>query len=80
MKESIVIREPQLEDAESIVSFYNFVGGETTFLSFEKDEYPLNVEEQREAISSINNHPALCSWQWMVGKLQELEPFTLGIK
>lgn len=27
MKESIVIREPQLEDAESIVSFYNFVGG-----------------------------------------------------
>ena len=58
MKESIVIREPQLEDAESIVSFYNFVGGETTFLSFEKVEYPLNVEEQREAISSINNHPA----------------------
>ena len=58
MAESITIREPHLEDAEIIVNFYNFVGGETTFLSFEKDEYPLNVDEQKESIISIKNHPA----------------------
>ena len=27
-------------------------------MSFEKDEYPLNVDEQKESIASINNHPA----------------------
>ena len=58
MSESITIREPHVEDAERIVNFYNFVGGETTFLSFEKDEYPLNVDEQKESITSTKNHPA----------------------
>ncbi|MEH2948321.1 hypothetical protein [Sporofaciens sp. JLR.KK001] len=29
---NIVYREPELEDAEKIVDFYNYVGGETTFL------------------------------------------------
>lgn len=41
---------PTIEDAEEIVTFYNRVGGETSYLSFEKDEYPLSVEEQKAAI------------------------------
>lgn len=54
----IIYREPVVEDAEKIVDFYNFVGGETHFLSFEKDEYPMGVESQRKDIVSTNAHPA----------------------
>lgn len=53
----IIFREPVVNDAENIVSFYNRVGGETTFLSFEKDEYPLSVEEQKASIESTAASP-----------------------
>lgn len=55
---NIIYREPTTEDAEKIVDFYNFVGGETHFLSFEKDEYPLDYAAQKEDITSTNAHPA----------------------
>ncbi|MEF9945887.1 MAG: GNAT family protein [Lachnospiraceae bacterium] len=48
--ENILYREPVVEDAQEIVDFYNRVGGETSFLSFEKDEYPMNVEAQKQDI------------------------------
>ncbi len=50
--EKVVYREPTDSDAQSIVDFYNRVGGETTYLSFGGNEYPLNVETQ---IDYINN-------------------------
>lgn len=50
----IIYRDPIVEDAQEIVDFYNYVGGETSFLSFEKDEYPLSVEAQKEDIKSTN--------------------------
>lgn len=40
---NIIFRNPIVEDAKNIVDFYNFVGGETSYLSFEKDEYPNTV-------------------------------------
>lgn len=52
--QNVIFREPVLEDAEEIVDFYNYVGGETSYLSFEKDEYPLDVEAQRESIKATN--------------------------
>ena len=55
---NIVYREPELEDAKKIVDFYNFVGGETTFLSFEKDEYPMDEVGQKEDILSTKEQPA----------------------
>lgn len=55
---NIIYREPVPEDAEKIVDFYNYVGGETSFLSFEKDEYPMDAAGQREDIEAINEHPA----------------------
>lgn len=55
---NIIYREPVVEDAGKIVDFYNYVGGETFYLSFEKDEYPMNEEQQREDILSTNAHPA----------------------
>lgn len=53
----IIYRGPTEADAEALVAFYNRVGGETTFLSFEKDEYPLDVDAQRESITSTNESP-----------------------
>lgn len=55
---NIVYREPELEDAKKIVDFYNYVGGETTFLSFEKDEYPMDEAGQKEDIISTKKQPA----------------------
>lgn len=52
----ITYRNAVAEDAVKIVDFYNFVGGETTYLSFEKDEYPLNVEEQTASIASLEGN------------------------
>lgn len=56
--ENIVYREPQVTDAEKIVDFYNYVGGETTYLSFEKDEYPMDVGGQAKDILATKEHPA----------------------
>lgn len=53
----IIYREPTADDAKMIVDFYNVVGGETHFLSFEKDEYPMGYEAQAEEIASVNAHP-----------------------
>lgn len=44
--------DPTVEDAAAIVEFYNRVGGETSYLSFEKDEYPLTVEQQINKIKA----------------------------
>ena len=52
----ITYRNPVAEDAERIVEFYNYVGGETSFLSFEKDEYPLGVKEQAEDIKGLEGN------------------------
>lgn len=54
--EQIVYRRAQKSDAKKIVDFYNFVGGETSYLSFEKDEYPMSVEEQEEEIRSLEGN------------------------
>ncbi|MBG0325872.1 GNAT family N-acetyltransferase [Clostridioides difficile] len=48
----VLIREGVREDAQSIIDFYNEVGGETHFLSFGKDEYKISLEEQENAIES----------------------------
>ena len=50
----IIYRDAKVEDAEKIVAFYNYVGGETSYLSFEKDEYPMTVSEQEDEIRSMD--------------------------
>lgn len=54
----IVYRRAREGDAGKIVDFYNYVGGETSYLSFEKDEYPMNVKEQEENIRSLEGKKA----------------------
>jgi L-amino acid N-acyltransferase YncA len=55
--EEIVCRTPREEDAAAIVAFYNRVGGETDFLSFGKDEYPLDAAAQAAAIGRLEGDP-----------------------
>nr|WP_317283689.1 GNAT family N-acetyltransferase [uncultured Sellimonas sp.] len=52
----IIYRTAKVEDAANIVAFYNYVGGETSYLSFEKDEYPMNVEEQADEIRGLEGN------------------------
>lgn len=52
----IIYRNPVPEDAKMIVDFYNYVGGETSYLSFEKDEYPMNAKEQEDEIRGLEDN------------------------
>ncbi len=51
--ENIIYRTAKEQDAEKVVEFFNMVGGETTYMSFEKDEYALDVKEQAELLQSF---------------------------
>jgi RimJ/RimL family protein N-acetyltransferase len=53
---NITYRTARVSDAAAIVEFYNYVGGETHFLSFEKDEYPLDVDAQVSAIEALEGN------------------------
>ena len=55
-KNNITYRNPMPEEAEKIVAFYNRVGGESTFLSFVEDEYPLSVKEEEDYIRSLEGN------------------------
>ena len=55
--EEIVYRSARKVDAAAIVAFYNRVGGETGFLSFGKNEYPLDAAAQAAAIGKMEGDP-----------------------
>lgn len=49
----VIIREAERDDAEQMINFYNFVGGETDFLSFGKDDFKKNPAEYENYIEDI---------------------------
>lgn len=51
----ICLRTSTKEDAQSIIDFYNFIGGETDFLSFGENEFPRGLKEEEVSIETINN-------------------------
>lgn len=53
---NIIFRNPVVDDAKNIVDFYNFVGGETSYLSFEKDEYPNSVDDMVKEIEFLDSN------------------------
>lgn len=57
MKQNLIFREPEVNDAQNIVDFYNVVGGETFYLNFGKDEYLLSVKALKEEIASVKESP-----------------------
>ncbi|WP_251862020.1 GNAT family N-acetyltransferase [Clostridium sp. Marseille-Q2269] len=50
----ITIRKAKKEDAQSMINFYNLVGGETDFLSFSKDEFKIPLKDYEESIELTN--------------------------
>lgn len=51
----VVIREAKKEDAQAMIDFYNYIGGETDFLSFGKNDFYFNLEEYESYIKSTND-------------------------
>lgn len=58
MMGQISYRRAREGEAEKIVDFYNFVGGETSYLSFERDEYPMSAEEQAAELRGLEGKKA----------------------
>ncbi|MFI8708326.1 GNAT family N-acetyltransferase [Bacillus sp. NPDC077411] len=54
----VMIREAVQEDAQSMIKFYNIVGGETDFLSFGKNEFSMSLHDYENFIESTrtDNH------------------------
>lgn len=55
----VIIREAERDDAEQMINFYNFVGGETDFLSFGKDDFKKNPAEYENYIEDIKKEQNL---------------------
>ncbi|MDD7793167.1 GNAT family N-acetyltransferase [Clostridium sp. 'White wine YQ'] len=53
--EELVLREPNVEDAEAMIKYLNTVGGESDNLLFGKDEFRLTVEQEREYLKNVSN-------------------------
>lgn len=53
-EKEVIIREAQKKDARSMIDFYNFVGGETDFLSFGKNEFKMTLHEYENFIESTS--------------------------
>jgi len=54
-KKTLVIREPVVDDAESMIAYLSVIGGESDNLLFGKGEFPLTLEQEQEYIRN-----ALC--------------------
>ncbi len=50
----ITLKIADQENAEKVVDFYNFIGGESDFLSFGKNEFPMGIEAEKKHIESMS--------------------------
>ncbi len=67
-KLELMISKASLNDAENIVPFLNQIGGETDFLTFGLNEFPLSISEEKEMIATcINSNQYLIA----VGKIDQ---------
>lgn len=46
----LIISQPSVDDAAEIIHFLNKVGGETDYLTFGLNEFPLSLEEEKQTI------------------------------
>lgn len=52
-----IIRRASCDDAAQIVRYSNIIGGESDFLSYGKNEFSYNVEQERQVIREYNEAP-----------------------
>ena len=64
----ICLKTSTKEDAQSIIDFYNFIGGETDFLSFGENEFPRGLKEEENSIDNSNNEVNSIMLLAIVGK------------
>lgn len=48
---NLVIQRPSINDATKIIEFLNEVGGETDFLTFGLNEFPISISEEKATIN-----------------------------
>lgn len=47
----LIISQPSVDDAVEIIDFLNKVGGETDYLTFGLNEFPISLEEEKQTIA-----------------------------
>lgn len=47
----LLITKPAVSDAQEIITFLNKVGGETDFLTFGLNDFPISIEEEQKIIA-----------------------------
>lgn len=65
---ALFISKASTNEANELISFLNAVGGESDFLTFGKDEFPLSVKEERQFISTCVKHDQCLM---LVGKIDK---------
>lgn len=50
----VIIKEATKENAQAMMNFYNFIGGETDFLSFGKNEFDRELKEYESYIEATS--------------------------
>ena len=53
--QKLILRKPELEDAEKMIEYLNTVGGESDNLLFGKGEFRLSLEQEIEYIKNMSN-------------------------
>ena len=64
----LLITKASVEDAKSIVNFLNQVGGESDFLTFGLNEFPLSIEaEEQSILQTLTENGCLM----LIGKIKD---------
>lgn len=53
----LIIRNPDENDAEQMITYLNIIGGESDNLLFGKDGFRLNVEQEKEYLKNMKEDP-----------------------
>lgn len=64
---TVIIREPHIEDAESIISVISTADSETLFLARNPNEFNTSIEREREIIDNVINNP---NGTWFVAEYE----------
>lgn len=77
----VLIREAAQEDAQSMIEFYNIVGGETDFLSFGKNEFSMSLHDYENFIESTKaDHHSIILLATMDDKIISIASITSSPK
>ncbi|NLB32241.1 MAG: GNAT family N-acetyltransferase [Tissierellia bacterium] len=53
----LILKKAEVEDAPKMVEYLNIIGGQSDNLLFGKNEYHLNIEQEKEYLKNLDNTP-----------------------